>query len=134
MRPFRSMACAFATAVLAASFCTHPARGAEEHAVAAYAEGRWDKPGIDLAKLFDAVVDTVDKKFFDETLLKQLDWRGRANAVRPSVLSAATPEDAVRQINALLAELKTSHTGLFTPTTMNTTSSWTSIGRRWRKA
>jgi carboxyl-terminal processing protease len=117
MRRSRSapMACAFATAVLAVSFCAHSAWSAEERPAAAHAEARWDKQGIDLAKLFDAVVDTVDKKFFDEALLKQLDWRGRANAVRPSVVAAATPEDAVRQINALLAELKTSHTGLFTP-------------------
>jgi carboxyl-terminal processing protease len=31
------------------------------------------------------------------------------------VLSSATPQEAVRQINELLSELKTSHTGLFTP-------------------
>jgi carboxyl-terminal processing protease len=35
--------------------------------------------------------------------------------MRPSVLSAATVADAVRQINLLLSELKTSHTELFTP-------------------
>jgi carboxyl-terminal processing protease len=110
------LACAFATALLAVSFCcTHSPLSAEGRAPVAYTGSHWEQQGIDLAKLFDAVVDTIDKKFFDEGLLKQLDWRGRANAVRPSVLEAATPEDAVRQINVLLAELKTSHTGLFTP-------------------
>jgi carboxyl-terminal processing protease len=75
----------------------------------------WDKQDIDLGKLFDAVIDTVDKRFFDLARLGQIDWRGRAAAVRPSVVAAATTEDAVRRINALLAELNTSHTGLFTP-------------------
>ena len=69
----------------------------------------------ELARLFDAVVETIEKKFFDETLLKRLDWRARANAVRPSVLSAAGTEDAARRINALLSELNTSHTALYTP-------------------
>jgi len=106
----------FATALLAAaSCCASSALRAQERGPGAHAEARWDQQAIDLAKLFDAVVDTVDKKFFDEALLKQIAWRGRAKTVRPAVLSAVTAEDAVRQINALLAELKTSHTGLFTP-------------------
>jgi carboxyl-terminal processing protease len=70
---------------------------------------------LDRAKLFDSVVETVERKFFDQKLLKQIDWRARADAVRPAVLAAPTTDDAVRQINALLAEFKTSHTGLFTP-------------------
>src|SRR5262245_66301844 len=104
----------FATALLAAAL-GHSALRAEQRAPSTYVQSRWDQQAIDLAKLFDAVVDTVDKKFFDEALLKQIAWRGRAKTVRPAVLSAVTAEDAVRQINALLAELKTSHTGLFTP-------------------
>src|SRR5262249_10146131 len=55
------------------------------------------------------------KNFVDVELLRKVDWRTRANAVRPSVLSAPTIEDAVRRMNALLAELKTSHTILLTP-------------------
>lgn len=46
--------------------------------------------------------------------MKQLDWPTRAKAARASVIGAATAEGAVRQINALLSELHTSHTGLFT--------------------
>jgi hypothetical protein len=57
-----------------------------------------------LAKLFDAVVETVGQKFLDVALMKQVDWQARAKAARPSVLSAATADDAVRQINALLSE------------------------------
>jgi carboxyl-terminal processing protease len=74
----------------------------------------WGKQGVDLAKLYDSVVETVERRFFDEARLKELNWRARADMLRPSVLAAATAEDAVRQINALLSELKTSHTGLFT--------------------
>lgn len=70
---------------------------------------------IDRAKLFDAVVDKIEQRFFDEKRLKEIDWRARADAMRPAVLAAPTTNDAIRQINALLAELKTSHTGLFAP-------------------
>jgi carboxyl-terminal processing protease len=91
------------------------ATGAEAPAPPLQLKSQWDQRSIDFAKLYDAVVQTVDQKFFDETLLKQLDWRARAEAVRPTVLAAATAEDAVGLINALLAELKTSHTALFTP-------------------
>lgn len=70
---------------------------------------------IDLAKLFDSVVDTIARKFVNERLLTELDWQARAKAVRPAVLASATTADAVVQINALLSELKTSHTNLATP-------------------
>jgi carboxyl-terminal processing protease len=75
----------------------------------------WDKQSLDLARLYDAVVDIIDQKFFDEKLLRRLNWRERTAAVRPDVLSAGNAQAAVARINALLAELKTSHTGLFTP-------------------
>jgi hypothetical protein len=74
-----------------------------------------DWQDIDRGKLFDTVVETIETKFFDTARLREIDWRGRAYAVRASVLEAATTAQAVRRINALLAELKTSHTGLFTP-------------------
>jgi carboxyl-terminal processing protease len=70
---------------------------------------------VDRAKLFEAVVETIDRGFADPELLKTLDWLGRARAVRSSVLAAPTTEDAVARINDLIAELKTSHTGLYTP-------------------
>jgi hypothetical protein len=70
---------------------------------------------VDVAKLYDSVVETVDQRFYDEGILKTLGRRARAQALRPSVLSAAAPQDTVRRINGLLSELKTSHTNLFTP-------------------
>jgi carboxyl-terminal processing protease len=70
---------------------------------------------VDLPALFDAVVDTVDRNFVDEGLLKTLDWRARAQAMRPSVIQAASLDEAVALINRLLSELKTSHTELTTP-------------------
>jgi carboxyl-terminal processing protease len=89
--------------------------GAQERAAGLDPGSSWNDKNIDLAKLFDAVVETVGQKFFDVALMKQVDWQAHAKAARPSVLSAATADDAVRRINALLSELKTSHTGLFTP-------------------
>lgn len=70
---------------------------------------------VDLPKLFDAVVETIDRQFVDPQLLKTRDWQARAKAVRSSVLSAPTTKDAVERINGLLAELDTSHTGLYAP-------------------
>src|SRR5215510_10889993 len=87
-------------------------QGAEALSLAA--RGQWEKD-VDVAKLYDTVVETIDQRFYDEGILKKLDWRARAQALRPSVVSAATAQDAARQINELLSELKTSHTGLFTP-------------------
>jgi carboxyl-terminal processing protease len=87
----------------------------QEQARSIELETPWGRQSVDPAKLYDAVVDTIEQRFFNDALLKQLNWRSRADAVRPSVLAATTAEDAVRQINALLAELKTSHTALFTP-------------------
>jgi carboxyl-terminal processing protease len=119
MRPRRTAAVArvLATVLLALPFCYAGFRpaGAEERAPSVHSEPQWDRETVELARLFDAVVETIEKKFFDETLLKRLDWRARANAVRPSVLSAASTEDAAHRINALLSELKTSHTALYTP-------------------
>jgi carboxyl-terminal processing protease len=114
--PARAAAHALAIALLAVSCCgvgSYATTLGQERAAAGQTQR--DDFGIDRAKLFDAVVDTVDKEFFDEAILRQIDWRSRAQAVRPSVLSAATAEEAVRRINGLLSELKTSHTALFTP-------------------
>lgn len=70
---------------------------------------------VELPKLFDAVVETIDRRFVDPELLKALDWQARAKAVRSSVLSAPTTKEAVQRINDLIAELRTSHTGLYAP-------------------
>jgi carboxyl-terminal processing protease len=70
---------------------------------------------IDLTRLFDAVVETIGQRFVDAELLKTIDWQERAKAVRHPVISAATLDEAVGRINQLIAELKTSHTGLYGP-------------------
>src|SRR5579862_1969837 len=73
----------------------------------------WSAEKIDLALLFDAVIDTVNKNFFDQTALAN--WRVHAQALRPSVLASPSIGEAVRQINELLGQLGTSHTALYTP-------------------
>lgn len=65
--------------------------------------------------LFDAVVTTTAKSFWDKERLATVGWEQRAAEVRPSVVEAPNLEEAARRINALLAELKTSHTALLTP-------------------
>lgn len=109
----RFPALVFAAAVVMASSCASTVR-AETSATPAHSEASVGA-SVDLAKLFDTVVQTIDQRFVDAELLKKLDWQARAKAVRSSVLSAATTEDAVAEINSLIAELNTSHTGLYTP-------------------
>jgi hypothetical protein len=100
MRRTRSAAVAhaFAAVLLVVTCCmgVHSTSRAQERVPNAYAQAHWGTQSVDLTKLYDTVVETIEKRFFDEARLKQLDWRARANAVRPSVLSAATTEDAVR--------------------------------------
>jgi carboxyl-terminal processing protease len=115
--PLRRRRRAFAAILFACSLCclgVPPTASAEERPLT-HAEARWDKTSIDPAKLYDTIIETIEKKFFDDALLSKLDWRARANAARSSVLSAATADEAVRQIRTLLSELKTSHTALITP-------------------
>jgi carboxyl-terminal processing protease len=69
----------------------------------------------DYARLFDAMVERVDKSFWDKDRLASTGWERLAQAVRPGVIEATNLEEAVRRINALLGQLKTSHTGLLTP-------------------
>jgi carboxyl-terminal processing protease len=91
-----------------------PASRAEVPAVAARSETSASER-VDPAKLFDAVVDTIERRFVDTDMLKALDWPARAAAVRPAVVAAATVEEAVDLIKKLLAELKLSHTEFTTP-------------------
>jgi len=69
----------------------------------------------DFGKLFDAVVETTAKSFWDKERLAGIGWEKRAAEVRQSVVDAPSLEEAARRINDLLAELKTSHTTLLTP-------------------
>jgi carboxyl-terminal processing protease len=69
----------------------------------------------DFARLFDAMVERVDKSFWDKDRLASTGWERLAQAARPGVIEAPNLDEAVRRINALLGQLKTSHTGLLTP-------------------
>lgn len=69
----------------------------------------------DFGKLFDAVVETTRKRFWDQDRLNEVGWEARAGTVRSSVIEAPSLDDAARRINALLGELKMSHTVLLTP-------------------
>lgn len=69
----------------------------------------------DFGKLLDAVVERTAKSFWDKGRLAEVGWRKRAAEVRQGVVESPTLEEAARRINALLAELETSHTGLLTP-------------------
>jgi carboxyl-terminal processing protease len=106
----RAVAGLFA-AILLASAAPLPAQEvprAELHAEPAPAP-------TELGKLFDAVVETTAKHFWDKERLTEAGWEQRAAEVRQSVVDAPNLEEAARRINALLTELKTSHTGLLTP-------------------
>jgi len=69
----------------------------------------------ELGRLFDAVVDTTAEGFWDKERLEAVGWQARAAASRERVVTAPSLEAAARRINALLGELKTSHTVLLTP-------------------
>ena len=69
----------------------------------------------DFGPLFDAVVETTAKSFWDKERLDAVGWPKLAAEARPSVLEAPNLDEAARRINALLGKLKMSHTGLLTP-------------------
>jgi carboxyl-terminal processing protease len=69
----------------------------------------------DLEKLFDAVVEKTAKAFWDKGRLAEIGWDKRAAQLRQGVVDAPDLDEAARRINALLGELKTSHTVLLTP-------------------
>jgi C-terminal processing protease CtpA/Prc len=55
---------------------------------------------------------TVAKYFYDPAL-RGIDWRGAVASYRDAVLSAPTDEQFERELAGLLAELRTSHIGVF---------------------
>jgi hypothetical protein len=86
----RSVALALASFIIALAVCSlslPPSAEAED--LQSQALERWSHNGVELPRLFDAVVDTVEKNFFDEALLKRIDWRARAQAARQSVAAAS---------------------------------------------
>jgi carboxyl-terminal processing protease len=66
------------------------------------------------AAVFDEVWRTVRDRFYDPTL-HGLDWAGVRERYEPAVLAAQSDEARAALINAMLSELRASHTGLYTP-------------------
>jgi carboxyl-terminal processing protease len=102
-------------AFLFASAATLPAQGVER----VQPEAARAPVAADFGKLFDAVVERTAKSFWDKERLAEVGWEKRAAEVRASVAEATSLDEAARRINALLAELKTSHTALLTPDDVN---------------
>ena len=65
------------------------------------------------------MVETTAKNFWDNERLAAIGWKQRAAEVRQSVVEADSLDAAASRINALLDELKTSHTALLTPDDVN---------------
>ena len=108
----KALAVAVSVALIPVSSATHvlaqEAPRAEARAAAAPTRE-------ELGRLFDAVVETTAREFWDKDRLEAVGWQARAAVLRESVLEAASLEEAARRINALLGALETSHTGLLTP-------------------
>ena len=73
------------------------------------------------AKIFEAqqllsfVLDRLKSRFAYPELLDQPDFVKKADALRETIAAAKSLAEAAPQINALLGELKISHTALYTP-------------------
>lgn len=106
VRTLGALALAFALAVPTAALA-QDAQRAELEAKASTRE--------DFGRLFDAVTATTAKHFWDKDRFAAIGWDKRVADVRPSVVDAPDLGDAAGRINALLGELKTSHTALLTP-------------------
>ena len=65
-------------------------------------------------KDFDQITKAVTEKFYDQTF-KGLNWPERVSAHRKQVKCSDNGRQLASVVNSLLAELKTSHTALYTP-------------------
>jgi carboxyl-terminal processing protease len=104
-----------AAGLIAASLFTSAAMLSAQEAERARSEAERAPAAADFGKLFDAVVAQTAKSFWDKERLTQVGWEKRTAEVRPGVIEESSLDEAARRINALLAELKTSHTTLLTP-------------------
>jgi carboxyl-terminal processing protease len=104
---FAALAVGLAITIAASTFAQEPPRP--------LLEAKGPSAAQDFGALFDAVVATTAKEFWDKDKLTAVGWDKRAGEVRQSVAEAPTLVDAASRINALLAELATSHTALLTP-------------------
>jgi carboxyl-terminal processing protease len=67
----------------------------------------------DPLKDYDSITTTVTGKFFDRTF-RGLDWLSRVAVYRSRISCDMTPGGVAAVVASLLAELKTSHTGIYT--------------------
>src|ERR1700687_4451713 len=61
-------------------------------------------------KIFDKVCRLVETKHFDPSM-NGVDWNALAKNHRDQILASAEPETFEKEVQGLVAELKTSHTG-----------------------
>jgi carboxyl-terminal processing protease len=71
-------------------------------------------PAFAQPELFEAVWETINENFYDPNF-NGLDWVALGEQYRPQVAQAPTRAAKAALINEMLAELKTSHTQLYTP-------------------
>jgi carboxyl-terminal processing protease len=93
----------FALAVLLVTVAALPAARAFEPAPAA----------LDRAALIARVISQVHGRFWDPRHLETIGWLDKANEARAAALAAPSDAAAIARINALLAETKASHIGLW---------------------
>lgn len=67
---------------------------------------------------FDAIAASVTINFYDRTF-RGLPWAQRVKQFRRRITCADGPEQITTVANALIAELKASHTGVYTPDDLN---------------
>lgn len=72
-------------------------------------------PDGEARRVLDAVMNAIDKRFFDTAKLAQVNFRKLAEDAADNIAAARTPSDLATRLNALLARLETSHTQVFTP-------------------
>src|ERR1035438_797319 len=61
-------------------------------------------------KIFDKVCRLVETKHFNPSM-NGVDWNALANNRRDQILASTDPETFEKEVQGLVAELKTSHTG-----------------------
>jgi len=66
-------------------------------------------------RILDAVVNAIERRFFDTGKLAQLNFRKLAGEAANDIVAARDTNEAAARINVLLAKLETSHTQVFTP-------------------
>lgn len=70
---------------------------------------------VDARHILDAVVNAIERRFFDTEKLTRLNFRKLADEAANDISAARDVNEVAARINALLAKLETSHTQVFTP-------------------